>query len=908
MEPRLFRYIWMHTRREQIFIVLLIVISMIPFYLAFDLPKRIVNGPLLGQGFDQPEATQPFLDVAINLPLWGEVQILPGWQLERLPLLMALSFTFLALVIINGIFKLVINTLKGQMGERLLRRIRYDLVDRVLRFPTARFRQVKAGEVASMVKDEIEPLGGFAGDAFTQPAFLGGQALTALFFIFMQHFWLGMVAAFMAMVQVAIIPRMRRRLIRLGRERQITARELAGRVAEIVDGIQTIHTYDTTNYERADIATRLGRIFRIRYDIYQWKFLVKFLNNFLAQMTPFLFYSIGGYLTIRGHLDVGQLVAVINAYKELPGPMKELIDWDLARQDMQVKYEQVVEQFEGENLIDPARHAIDARGPEGPLTPLVLQGVTVSGETGATLLSDISLEIAPGERVAVIGGSAGGGPVLGELLGGLVRPTAGTLSLGGHGMDDLPESVTGRAIGYAGAGGYYFSGSLLDNLTYGLKRRPGAADRRTPDTGRYGRSWQRREAKRAGNPDFDLATDWIDYEAVQPLPGEDGFLGSVCTVLDVVGLSEDTIGFALRNRIDIDKMPDAAERVLEMRHGLRAELARRNLSNLVLPFEPDRYNPEATVGENLFFGVPRDHDTTLKRILKHPYFRQALTASGLASVLFRLGRDFAAATVEIFEGLEQNPEMLQWLTYMSAEELPEYEQLLARTERGGYATARPADRERLIRLAFSYVEPRYRFGLLTDTLRARLVEGRTLLHREMPEDLKRQVQRYDPDEYLVGATLLENVLFGKLNRRFGNAEDRLRAVTREMFRERPELRRQVMSIGLEHDIGAAGRRLSALQRQKLGLARMLVRRSVYYVLNEPLAGSDARLQAGLIESILDFLAHRRQPPAVIWILANESLARAFDRTVEISGGRLVQDSARTNIGVDDAPQRLHAHP
>jgi len=62
---------------------------------------------------------------------------------------------------------------------------------------------------------------------------------------------------------------MRRKLIRLGRERQITARELSGRVGEIVDGISTIHAHDTTNYERADVATRLGRIFQIRYDLYQ---------------------------------------------------------------------------------------------------------------------------------------------------------------------------------------------------------------------------------------------------------------------------------------------------------------------------------------------------------------------------------------------------------------------------------------------------------------------------------------------------------------------------------------------------------------------------------------------------------------------------------------------------------------
>src|SRR5206468_5998680 len=104
------------------------------------------------------------------------------------------------------------------------------------------------------------------------------------------------------------------------------------------------------NYERAEISARLGRIFRIRFELYQRKFMVKFLNNFLAQVTPFLFYTLGGYLVIAGRLDIGALVAVIAAYKDLPAPVKELIDWDQQRMDVEIKYNQVVEQFTAEEV------------------------------------------------------------------------------------------------------------------------------------------------------------------------------------------------------------------------------------------------------------------------------------------------------------------------------------------------------------------------------------------------------------------------------------------------------------------------------------------------------------------------------------------------------------------------------
>ncbi|WP_134681577.1 ABC transporter ATP-binding protein [Paracoccus ravus] len=903
MEPNIFRYIWMHTRREQILIVMVVLVSMIPYYLALDLPKQIVNRPIQGMGFEEPGSTQLFFRIAPTLPFIGEIRIFEGVALERVPLLIALSLTFLALVIINGLFKFYINVRKGLLGERLLRRTRYELVDRILRFPPQRFRQAKSGEMSSLVKDEIEPLGGFAADAFTQPVFLGGQALTAMIFIFVQHFWLGVVAAVMASIQVLIIPRMRRRLIRLGRERQLTARELAGRVAEIVDGIQTIHTNDATNWERADIVARLGRIFSIRYDIYQWKFLVKFLNNFIAQVTPFLFYSIGGYLTIRGSLDVGQLIAVINAYKELPGPLKELIDWDLARQDMQVRYEQVIEQFEAEGLVDPARHDIDAEIPPDTLGPLAMQRLFLRNEFGSPLLEDVSLQVAPGETLAVIGESGGGAPVIGEVFAGLVAPSQGRIVLGERDLGQLPERVTGRMIGYAGPAIHLLGGTVMDNITYGLKRRPAdplADGNPEPDDMR---EWRLKEARMTGNPVFDKDLDWIDYDAIQPSLRDAGLMAAIHEVLEVVGLRGDIMSFAVHQTVDPDATPELVAAVLAMRSRLHARLTERDLAGTVLPFDRGRYNAEATIGENLLFGIPAERNASIGVIVSDPFFRETLVATGLLPRLFDLGRNFARVTLDLFGGMADNPDLLQWLTYMSPEELPEFEHILSQTETGGADRAKPAHLVRLVRLAMWYIEPKYRFGLLDDGLRDMLVEGRQRLDRQMPAALRDHLQPYDPAAYLARATILDNILFGKINRRIGRSEERIaervRSILAEAMAEDRKLRDAVLTLGLGYDIGAGGRRLTLFQRQRLALARTLLRDSRFYVFNEPLSGVDPVFQERMIQDILAFLAGQPEPPGIVWVLANPALAHHFVRKAEFSRGRLVAAALSGTGDVND---------
>ena len=359
MDRSLFGFIIRYSKRDQLLIVPLVIGTMVVYYLSLDLPKTIINEAIQGERFPQPDATARFL----------------GFDLSRLEYLLALSLIFLGLIVLNGWLKFQINTMKGWMGERMLRRLRFSLYDTILRFPISRFRRVKAAEMATMIKDEVEPLGGFIGEALITPLFLGGQALTAMFFILYQHWALGLIALAVVAIQAVVIPKLRKRLLVLGRERQLTARALAGRIAETVDGAAEIHANGTSQYERAEISARLGRIFKIRFEFYQRKFLIKFLNNFLSQVTPFLFYTVGGYLVIMGRLDIGALVAVIAAYKDLPSPVKELIDWDQQRLDVEIKYQQVVEQFtdgevapaEMQAIVDAPRAA--ARGQAEGLEP-----------------------------------------------------------------------------------------------------------------------------------------------------------------------------------------------------------------------------------------------------------------------------------------------------------------------------------------------------------------------------------------------------------------------------------------------------------------------------------------------------------------------------------------------------------
>ncbi|EJL53604.1 ABC-type multidrug transport system, ATPase and permease component [Rhizobium sp. CF122] len=885
MEKSLARYIWSNTRLQQLWILTVVAVSMIPYFLSFDLPKQIVNGPIQGSGFEGQGATQTFMRLVFTLPVIGEVELFKGVQLDRLQMLMGLSLVFLALVVLNGLFKFYINTYKGRLGERMLRRIRFELIDRVLRFPPSHFKRIKSAEIATMIKDEVEPMGGFTGDAFVSPALLGGQALTALAFIIVQNFWLGMIAAAIVGVQAVVIPRMRKRLLELGRQRQLTARELSGRVGEIVDGIGTIHGNDTSNFERADIATRLGLIFSIRYDLYQWKFLVKFLNNFLAQVTPFLFYAIGGYLALQGRLDIGQLVAVISAYKDLPGPLKELIDWDQMRQDVQVKYQQVYEQFNVEPLIDGKIQDISPDATGALTAPLVITNLTVSDDSGARLVDHVSVEIKPNETVAVVGPNSSGAEAFAEALGRLVWPDSGRVTIDGKDLLDLPESITGRRISYASADSYFFHGTLRDNILYGLKHAPLREPKYDGKEAQEAK-WYAEEAVKAGNPTMDINSDWVDYQAAGATGPED-ILTAIRPVLDAVLISQDILDLALRSTVNTNVHVVLADHIVDLRTALRKRMQEIELGNIVVPFDFDAYNPQATVGENLLFGAMKRPMMNNRRLAAHPYFQTLFRETGLSNDLYAMGLEIAENAVELFHDLPPDHPFFQQLTFMTADDIPTYQALLQKLQSRRFDDAAPEERSAIIRLSFAYIEPRHRFGLLTGELMDKIVSARKQFHENIPDDLAAVIERYDPEHFISSASLMDNVLFGRIAYQQADASERIRAIMGELF-DSLELFDDVLSIGLEFDVGSGGKRLTMVQRQKLNLARALLKRSDYFVFNRPLSALDQRVQDQITHNVVEGLHREGEKPAIIWVLSNAKLAEIFDRILLFDRGALAE--------------------
>ena len=183
-----------------------------------------------------------------------------------------------------------------------------------------------------------------------------------------------------------------------------------------------------------------------------------------------------------------------------------------------------------------------------------------------------------------------------------MRPTSGRITIGGHELGEMPLAVVGQRIGYVGATPYLFTGTLRDNLLLVLRHRPVRPAEYDEDEARR-RTRQELEARRSGNIDLDPHADWVDYAGAGVENGEELTI-RIVELLTRLDFETDVYNFGLRSRFDAGADPELTERLLEARGALRDRLAADGITNLVETYDPERYNTNASVAENLLFGTP----------------------------------------------------------------------------------------------------------------------------------------------------------------------------------------------------------------------------------------------------------------------------------------------------------------
>jgi ATP-binding cassette subfamily C protein len=353
-----------------------------------------------------------------------------------------------------------------RFGERASARVRERFVERALALPAAVVERAGTGDLAARGTGDVAAVGVTLRGVGPDVAVAAAEAAVLLVVVLLLDPRLG-VCGLLTLVGCAVAARWYLRRARPAYLAEgATGSVLTEVLATTAAGARTVAAFglERRRIEAGEDAIAANRAARLRTLFLR---SVLFPSVDLSFTVPVVVVLVAGaVLHAERAVSLGTVVAAALYLRQLAQPLDMILQWVEQLQSSGASFARV------EGLATAPRPAA-AKVAEPAGDGIEIRGLRYGYDGGPEVLHGIDLTVRPGERLAVVGPSGAGKTTLGRLLAGLERPRAGTVTVGGVPLADLPPDRLRRQVVLVTQEHHVFLGTLRDNL---LLAAPGATD------------------------------------------------------------------------------------------------------------------------------------------------------------------------------------------------------------------------------------------------------------------------------------------------------------------------------------------------------------------------------------------------------------------------------------------------
>ncbi|WP_026354122.1 lipid A export permease/ATP-binding protein MsbA [Massilia niastensis] len=401
-------------------------------------------------------ATQPLLGKALELLLdkgFKEKVAFPLWWIPAV---------LVSIFILRGIGTFATAYLNNWVISRVLNDLRAMAFERVLRLPVARFQEETTGKIINTVVNDVRQVVDMIQSVFVacvRDVLVVIGLLAALLYL---NWKLTLVAIIVVPLTAVIVRTTTGRLRRLNRESQRVTSEMTGVVEEAARGHQVIRVFSGERYERARFQAR-----SMALRGFSQRMTVAFAATTpVTQIATSAALSLVVVLAIRANMTVGEFTNFVTMMLMLLTPLKSLAEVNGPMQRGIAAAETVFEMIDSQPEVDTGTRELGrAKG------HLVLERVAFRYPNAHGLaLNDVTLDVQPGQTVALVGVSGGGKSTFVNLVTRFYDPEGGRLLLDGVPYKDIRLASLRSQLAMVSQNVVLFDDTLAANIAYGAEQ------------------------------------------------------------------------------------------------------------------------------------------------------------------------------------------------------------------------------------------------------------------------------------------------------------------------------------------------------------------------------------------------------------------------------------------------------
>ena len=415
-------------------------------------------------------ATQPMLGKALQLLLdngFGKREL--NFSLWLVPLILISIFTM------RGVLTFSTSYLNNWVLTRVLNDLRRAMFERLLRLPVARFQQETTGGMINTIINDVRQVVDMINSVFV--AFVRDALVVAGLLVYLLYLnWrLTLVALVIVPTTAVIVRTTTKRLRKLNRENQRVTAEMSQVVEEAARGHQVIRVFAGERYERRRFETRSEALRG-----FSQRMTVAFAATApVTQIVTSLAVSAVIVMALHEQMTVGDFTSFITCMLMLLTPLKSLAEVNGPWQRGLAAAETVFAMMDTPEEIDSGSRTLGRARGHLRFDDVSFAYPAPEGKAGApaeaparprAALQGVTLDIHPGETVALVGISGGGKSTMVNMVTRFYSPDSGTISLDGIPYQDLTLASLRAQMAMVSQNVVLFDDTLGANIAYGVEK------------------------------------------------------------------------------------------------------------------------------------------------------------------------------------------------------------------------------------------------------------------------------------------------------------------------------------------------------------------------------------------------------------------------------------------------------
>lgn len=394
-----------------------------------------------------------------------DLAIVPAVPVYPLPSLLA---GFLALLMLEATLRFCQGFLLQSTGQRIVHDLRVSLVSHLERAPMPYFDDNPVGRLLTRATTDLESIGELWASGAISAV---GDAITVMG-VGAMMFWLD---AKLALVVLVVAPPLVLTVLafrkRMKSAYEIARARMARMTAYLAEALAGSEVLKVTGQE-GRAAREYGAINGEYRDAYWWSnfheaALYSAVEMFGSLTIAGLLWIAGGRI-LAGATTFGTLVAFLRCVEDLFAPLRDSSAKFAVLQSAMVAAERILAVL-SVSAEDVSEQPVPTT-PDGKRGAIAFRNVSFGYREGHDVLADVSFEVEPGERVAIVGATGAGKTTLVKLLCRLYAIRAGAVEIDGRPLADWPLADLRRRVAYLPQDCYLWAGTALENVSLG---RPG---------------------------------------------------------------------------------------------------------------------------------------------------------------------------------------------------------------------------------------------------------------------------------------------------------------------------------------------------------------------------------------------------------------------------------------------------